>query len=106
MTVRTLVSAKIDGTDGHFVSASVLQYWNDAGPKRWFTRDAQFDLEFRTRFLEHHLAAAARRLDAWSLVHPLEMVPKISQKTACSLTMRSNAIIRGTNHSRRMFGIA
>lgn len=66
MTVRTLVSAKSDGNDGYFEIASVLEYWSDAGPKRWFAKDAQFDVEFRNRFLENHIAAAARRLDAWS----------------------------------------
>jgi hypothetical protein len=35
-----------------------------------------------------------------------QIVPKIPQNTACSRTIRSNAVISGTNHSRRMFGMA
>lgn len=66
MTVRTLVSAKVDGSDGYFELASILQFWSEMGPKRWFTKDVQFDIEFRGRYLEHHLAAAARKLDSWS----------------------------------------
>jgi uncharacterized protein (DUF924 family) len=66
MTIRTLVSEQPDENNGYFELASVLQYWSDSGRERWFTKDPQFDLDFRTRYLEHHLAAAAGRLDAWS----------------------------------------
>ena len=66
MTLRTLVSAEPESNDRYIEVASVLQYWIDAGPKRWFSKDPEFDREFRTRFLEHHLSAAARRLDFWS----------------------------------------
>jgi uncharacterized protein (DUF924 family) len=66
MTIRTLVSEQPDDSNGYFELASVLQYWSDAGRERWFVKDPQFDLDFRTRYLEHHLAAAAGRLDAWS----------------------------------------
>jgi uncharacterized protein (DUF924 family) len=66
MTLRTLVSAKLDGSDGYFEVATILQFWSEAGPTRWFAKDAEFDTEFRSRFLEHHLAAAARRLDGWT----------------------------------------
>ncbi len=66
MTIRTLVSEQPDDSNGYFELASVLQYWSDAGRQRWFVKDPQFDLDFRTRYLDHHLAAAAGRLDAWS----------------------------------------
>src|SRR3954470_23345662 len=44
----------------------VLSFWRDAGPTRWFRKDAAFDAEFRTRFLEVHEAAARGDLDAWA----------------------------------------
>lgn len=53
-------------TDASLSEASaVLAFWREAGPERWFKKDAAFDAEFRTRFWEAHLAAAARRCDAW-----------------------------------------
>ena len=66
MALTTLVSAKADGSDGYVAVASLLQFWSDAGPTRWFSKNADFDTEFRTRFYELHLAAAARKLDTWS----------------------------------------
>ena len=66
MTIRTLVSEQTDDNSGYLELASVLQFWSDAGRERWFVKDAQFDLDFRTRFFEHHLAAAASRLNVWS----------------------------------------
>lgn len=38
--------------------AEVIAFWRDAGPKRWFSSDSEFDAEFRERFLDLHLAAA------------------------------------------------
>ncbi len=46
--------------------AAVLQFWRDAGAKRWFRQDDDFDGLFRARFLRAHEAAAAGRLDSWS----------------------------------------
>jgi uncharacterized protein (DUF924 family) len=45
--------------------ADVTAFWRDAGPKAWFAHDPAFDTRFRERFLEAHLAAARRELDAW-----------------------------------------
>ncbi len=45
--------------------AEVVAFWRDAGPKRWFRKDAAFDTEFRTRFLAAHEAAAAGALATW-----------------------------------------
>lgn len=45
---------------------SVLEFWNEAGPSRWFSHDDDFDRRFHDRFMDHHLAAAARRLDGWA----------------------------------------
>lgn len=45
---------------------AVVAFWQKAGPQRWFEKDADFDREFRDRFLKAHEEAAAGRLDAWS----------------------------------------
>ena len=43
----------------------VLAFWRDAGPKKWFTKDAAFDEDIRTRFLATYEEAAAGDLAAW-----------------------------------------
>ena len=45
---------------------SVIQFWNDAGPKLWFAKDESFDERFRSRFLALHEAAARGELAAWA----------------------------------------
>lgn len=45
---------------------AVIDFWRDAGSKRWFAKDAQFDQDFRERFLTLHLAAARRELHSWA----------------------------------------
>jgi uncharacterized protein (DUF924 family) len=44
----------------------VLAFWRDAGPSRWYRKDAEFDRAFRDRFLATHEAAARGELDAWA----------------------------------------
>ena len=46
-------------------SQAVLAFWREAGPKKWFTKDAAFDETLRTRFLETYEAAAAGNLAEW-----------------------------------------
>jgi len=45
--------------------ADVIAFWREAGPDRWFNKDAQFDQEIRTRFLALHEAAARGDLRDW-----------------------------------------
>jgi uncharacterized protein (DUF924 family) len=45
--------------------ADVVAFWQAAGPKRWFEKDASFDDDIRRRFLGLHEAAAAGKLSAW-----------------------------------------
>jgi uncharacterized protein (DUF924 family) len=45
--------------------ADIVAFWRDAGPERWFEKDADFDDEIRGRFLEAHEAAAAGKLTDW-----------------------------------------
>jgi uncharacterized protein (DUF924 family) len=45
--------------------ADVVAFWREAGPERWFKKDASFDDEIRDRFLKLHESAAAGKLTAW-----------------------------------------
>ncbi|OZI61366.1 DUF924 family protein [Bordetella genomosp. 11] len=47
-------------------AAAVIQFWRDAGPRKWFSKDPAFDAEFAHRFAALHLAAARRELDHWA----------------------------------------
>jgi uncharacterized protein (DUF924 family) len=44
---------------------SVVAFWTDAGPKKWFTKDDAFDHDIRARFLATHEAAAQGKLGDW-----------------------------------------
>jgi uncharacterized protein (DUF924 family) len=44
---------------------TVLAFWREAGPDKWFTRDDAFDADIRTKFLSTYEAAAAGKLAAW-----------------------------------------
>lgn len=47
-------------------AAAVLAFWRQAGPGKWFRKDAAFDADFRTRFLAAHKTAARGELDDWA----------------------------------------
>lgn len=44
---------------------SVVAFWRDAGPDRWFAKDTAFDRAFAERFGALHRAAAGGRLGGW-----------------------------------------
>lgn len=46
--------------------AEVVSFWIEAGPDRWFAKDAAFDVAFTERCRDTHFAAAARTLDHWT----------------------------------------
>lgn len=46
--------------------AGVVAFWREAGPARWFRKDAAFDDEFRAHFLGAHEAAFRGELDDWA----------------------------------------
>lgn len=50
-----------------FNVADVVRFWR-AAHADWFSHDPAFDQRFRERFLELHLSAARRELDAWAHV--------------------------------------
>lgn len=51
---------------GATTAEAVTDFWQDAGPERWFKKDAAFDTLFRERFMPLHFAAARRELDGWA----------------------------------------
>ncbi len=46
-------------------AADVVSFWKEAGPSKWFRKDAAFDAAFRNRFLAAHERAAKGELDHW-----------------------------------------
>ena len=81
------------GGDADARADALVTFWRDAGPKRWFAKDAAFDRKLGARFGDLHLAAARGELDAWSerLPNALALVLLLDQ-------LPRNAF-RGTAHS-------
>jgi uncharacterized protein (DUF924 family) len=50
--------------DRHSASEDVVAFWR-ASSDRWFDKDAAFDAAFGKRFLDLHMAVAARRHEGW-----------------------------------------
>jgi uncharacterized protein (DUF924 family) len=46
-------------------AADVVSFWQEAGPERWFNKNAAFDKEIRERFFDSYEAAAAGKLSDW-----------------------------------------
>ena len=46
-------------------AAEVVSFWREAGPNRWFNKDAAFDKETHERFLATYEAAATGKLSDW-----------------------------------------
>jgi uncharacterized protein (DUF924 family) len=44
---------------------AILAFWREAGPGRWYTRDAAFDATVRSQFLPLWQKAAAGELSSW-----------------------------------------
>ena len=62
----------------------ILAFWREAGPEKWFKKDAAFDDEIRTRFLATYEAAAAGQLADW------EATPTArSRCSSCSISSRA-----------------
>jgi len=47
-------------------AADVLAFWREAGQKKWFEKDLEFDRAIAARFAATHAEAAAGRLDHWA----------------------------------------
>jgi uncharacterized protein (DUF924 family) len=65
-------------------AAGIVDFWREAGPRRWFRKDPAFDEAIRRRFEHDHLAAARGEHDRWAetaegalaLVLLLDQVPR------------------------------
>ncbi len=69
---------------------AVLDFWREAGPKKWFTKDAAFDDAIRDHFLETHEAAVAGKLADW------EATPDGALALAIALDQFPRNMFRGT----------
>lgn len=45
--------------------SDIIAFWTDAGPQKWFARDAGFDAAIREQFEAAHHAAARCEHDSW-----------------------------------------
>ena len=45
----------------------ILAFWREAGRERWYTKDAAFDADIRSRFLGLWQKAAAGELSSWEI---------------------------------------
>ncbi|MCJ8507686.1 DUF924 family protein [Rhizobium lemnae] len=49
----------------HEGAAKVLGFWIEAGPERWFDKNAEFDASFHEQFRDLHFAAARQECSGW-----------------------------------------
>lgn len=64
--------------------SGIVDFWRNAGPAKWFAKDAAFDAELHAGFLDEHFAAARRELEplhadadgALALILLLDQVPR------------------------------
>lgn len=49
----------------HITASAIIAFWKDAGPARWYAKDAAFDALFRDSCRAAHWSAARRELDDW-----------------------------------------
>ena len=94
-----------------FSASAIVAFWTEAGPGRWFKKDAAFDHDFRARFMAEHEAAAGGALDDWTstpegalaLMILLDQYPRNSFRGTArmfatdplALTLAERAITRG-----------
>ncbi|MHA3903181.1 DUF924 family protein [Castellaniella sp. WN] len=79
---------------------AIVAFWCEAGPGRWFSKNAAFDAEFRERFLDAHFAAARGELEDW-LAHPESALALI-----LLLDQYPRNAFRGTGHMFATDGLA
>jgi uncharacterized protein (DUF924 family) len=53
-------------SEGSVHPADVVSFWRDAGPEKWFKKDADFDRAIQERFASLHADAAAGRKQDWA----------------------------------------
>ena len=68
----------------YLIIGTIISFWRDAGPRKWFAKDDAFDSDLRTRFLDEYFAAARREREtmlddadgALALILLLDQVPR------------------------------
>lgn len=87
-------------------AAAVVAFWRDAGPERWFRKDANFDRALGARFHAAHLLAAERRLDHWNDTPEGALALQILLDQVPRNLHRGNAHAWATDPLARHFAIA
>jgi len=91
--------------------SDVIAFWKAAGPEKWFAKDEAFDVAFRDRFLDAHMAGARRELDGWmetaegalALIILLDQLPRNAFRNTAhqfatdplALSLANDAVARG-----------
>ncbi|MDI6029388.1 DUF924 family protein [Corticibacterium sp. UT-5YL-CI-8] len=61
-----IATPRIRSRGNEVLISDVVGFWKGAGAQgRWFDKDEGFDRIFRDRYLDLHMAVAARRYDGW-----------------------------------------
>ena len=79
---------------------TVVAFWREAGPDRWFSPDPAFDEACRTRFLLTYEAAARGDLNEW------ELTPEGSLAVVLLLDQFPRNMFRGTRRAWRSDPVA
>lgn len=79
---------------------AMIDFWQEAGPAKWFAKSAAFDAAFRSRFYDAHYAAARQELEDW-LRQPLSALAVI-----LLLDQYPRNAFRGTGHMFATDGLA
>jgi uncharacterized protein (DUF924 family) len=51
--------------DSRVQACAVVDFWRAAGPKAWFSKNPDFDRQFRQHFYDLHFSAARRECEHW-----------------------------------------
>lgn len=79
---------------------AMLDFWRDAGPEKWFAKNAAFDAAFRSRFYDAHYAAARQELESWL------QQPESALALILLLDQYPRNAFRGTGHMFATDGLA
>lgn len=78
----------------------VVSFWRDAGPEKWFAKDAAFDADFAARFHDLHYCAARQELEDWM------NYPESALALILLLDQYPRNSFRGTGHMFATDGLA
>jgi uncharacterized protein (DUF924 family) len=78
----------------------VLDFWREAGPEKWFSKDSAFDQACRDRFLPTYEAAARGDLNEW------ELTPEGALAVVLLLDQLPRNMFRGTRETYKADPVA